>query len=84
MVIMEAIKRLSHQLTRNQIYFYRTASGLEVDLIVDKGNGIEAYEIKLTKTLHKEMTHPLSLFIKDHPVTKASLLDSARTKSPAG
>lgn len=74
MVIMEAIKRLSHRTERSQIFFYRTATKVEVDLIVEMGNEIQAYEIKLSKTINREMAHSLSLFIKEHPVKKASLL----------
>jgi len=80
MVVMEAIKRLSHKMERAQVYFYRTSSDVEVDLIIDRGNGIEAYEIKLAKTLHREMAHPLSLFIKDHKVVKASILSLQEKK----
>lgn len=74
MVIMEAIKRLSHKTKRAQVYFYRTSSGSEVDLIIDSVNQLEAYEIKLSKTPNKEMVSPLIRFVNDHTVHKAALL----------
>lgn len=74
MVVMEALKRLSHQEGRAQLFFYRTAAKVEVDLIVERGQGIEAYEIKLAKTLDREMARPLGLFLKEHKVKKASIL----------
>lgn len=82
MVIMEAIKLLSYRAERSQVYFYRTSAGAEVDLIIERGNGLEAYEIKLNKTPHKEMVIPLSQFITDHPVRKAALLSLYEKKIP--
>lgn len=80
MVIIEAIKRLSHQMQRSQVFFYRTASKVEVDLIIEKGTAIEAYEIKYAKTLHKEFARPLSIFMKEHAVAKASILSLEEKK----
>jgi hypothetical protein len=74
MVVMEAIKRLSHKPERAQIYFYRTAAGAEVDLVVERKNKIEAYEIKLSKTPNKEMAVPLAIFVKDHKVDRSALV----------
>lgn len=74
MVIMEAVKRLSHKMQRSQVFFYRTSAGVEVDLIIDSMGKLNAYEIKLSKTPNKEMTASLSQFIKDHKVGLASLL----------
>ncbi len=82
MVIMEAVKRLSHRMERSQVFFYRTASNVEVDLIIERGNGIEAYEIKHAKTLHRDMARPLSIFIKDHQVVKALVLSLHEKRMP--
>lgn len=82
MVIMEAIKRLAQQVDRWQVYFYRTASQIEVDLIVERGGGIEAYEIKHVKTLQRDMAQALTYFVKDHSVKKASLLSLQEHKTP--
>jgi hypothetical protein len=82
MIVMEAIKRLSQRTERAQIYFYRTAAGVEVDLIIERGNGIEAYEIKHSKTLDREMARPLSLFMQEHQVLKASILSLQEKRTP--
>ncbi len=74
MVVMECIKQLSFQKERFQCFFYRTASGVEVDLIVEKNDGIDAYVIKLVKTLSKDMAQPLSLFRNEHQVRKAAVV----------
>lgn len=74
MIIMEAVKQLSIQKTRSQCFFYRTASGVEVDLIVEKENHLDAYEIKLAKTLSREMGQPLASFKNDHAVRKSQVI----------
>lgn len=81
MVIMEVIKRLSHQTERSQIYFYRTASQVEVDLIIERGNTLEAYEIKYSKTLDRGMANSLSLFIKEHKVQRTAILSLSEDQS---
>jgi hypothetical protein len=82
MVIMEAIKQLALQTSRSQCFFYRTASGVEVDLIIEKDNHVDAYEIKLVKTLDREMAQSLALFRKDHKVRQAQLISLQEKKSP--
>lgn len=82
MVIMEVIKQLSTQTGRWQCYFYRTASGVEVDLIVEKAGNIDAYEIKLSKTLTREMAHPLSLFRNEHPVQRSQIISLQENSLP--
>ena len=82
MVVMEAIKRCSFEGTRFQPFFYRTSSGLEVDLLIEKAGGLEAFEIKFSKTIHKEMAESLNTFVSEHSVKRARLL-SLQEKSIA-
>ncbi len=82
MVIMEAIKQLSVQKIHSQCFFYRTANGVEVDLIIEKEGAIDAYEIKLAKTLTREMAQPLSLFIEEHLVRTAKLISLHEKQMP--
>jgi predicted AAA+ superfamily ATPase len=74
MVIMEAIKHLSHSVQRSQVYFYRTNNGVEVDLLIEKRGELFAYEIKFSKTIYIEMCKPLEQFLSDHEVKRAVLL----------
>ena len=74
MVIIECKKRLAFSAGYSQCFFYRTANGLEVDLIVEREGKIEAHEIKLAKTLSRDMAEPLKLFMKEHPTDVASVL----------
>lgn len=82
MVVMEAVKRLAASLERASFYFYRTALGMEVDLLVERRGGIEAYEIKHAKTIQREMGQSLKRFKEEHPVKKAALLSLREEKIP--
>lgn len=82
MVVMEFKKRLAFQKGYSQCYFYRTASGLEVDLLVEHGGGIDAYEIKLAKTLSKDMADSLTQFQKDHSVRSTAVLSLHENSVP--
>ncbi len=75
MVIMEKIKHFTQKGERAPLYFYRTRSGLEIDLIIDHGSFVNAYEIKFTASPKSDMTNSLNLFKKDHKVKKAILLN---------
>ncbi|MBI1979265.1 MAG: ATP-binding protein [Elusimicrobia bacterium] len=62
LVIEELIRHYDRKQTgRNQFYFYRTATGQEIDLLVESGNRLDAYEIKASTTVG---LHDLSGFIK--------------------
>lgn len=60
MVVMEYVKRFSAVSGRTQFYFYRSASGVEVDLLIEKEGKMNGYEIKLSKTLSREMAASLT------------------------
>lgn len=74
MVIIDSLKQLSLQTTLSECYFYRTASGVEVDLVIVKEGDLYAYEIKLAKTLNRSMAHPLNLFRKDYSLKQAGII----------
>jgi predicted AAA+ superfamily ATPase len=74
MVVMEQIKRFAEEGERAPCYFYRSSNGLEVDLLVDHGDKLDAYEIKFTGTPSVDMTRNLMQFKTEYPVAKAALL----------
>lgn len=74
MVIMEKLKRLAAESEYFQAYFYRTQSGEEVDLLIEKGNRLEAFEIKLTQTLSIDLARPLHDFTIEYDPVRSSLL----------
>jgi predicted AAA+ superfamily ATPase len=61
MVIIEAFKHNNNTKSGDNFYFYRDNNGVEVDLVIDKGQSFNLYEIKASKTLKTEMAKNLSL-----------------------
>lgn len=61
-VITEVVKTLAHRGLEPQVYFWRTAAGQEVDLIVDTGEQLIPIEIKLNATPHPAMTAGIVAF----------------------
>ena len=49
MVVMEMVKQVALQKKRVECSFYRTSSGVEIDLIVDSEGALDLYEIKYAK-----------------------------------
>ncbi len=75
MVVMDVVKQFAEKGERAPCYFYRTSSGAEIDLLVDYGDYLHAYEIKFSATPTMEMTRALAQFAQEHHVKKALLLN---------
>lgn len=82
MVVMEKVKWFASRGERPSCYFYRTSSGLEIDLIIDQGSYLDAYEIKFSSTPTVEMTRALAQFKEECPVQQAALLNLRRQVHP--
>lgn len=63
-VVSEQIKAQYNRGHRPSIYFWRDHSGHEIDLILERGPGITAVEIKSGATLHPSFFDGLSWFAK--------------------
>ena len=74
MVIMETIKRLSVQPIRRIPYFFRTLKGVEVDLVLESGGILDAYEIKWTQSPDKSMISSLQALAKEHTIREQGIL----------
>ena len=59
-VIMEVFKALVHRGQDPQLYFWRTADGHEVDLVVESDGQLIPIEIKLTATPHPGMVEGIA------------------------
>ena len=70
MVIMEKIKEFTEKGDRAPCYFYRTKDGMELDLVIDRGDQIDAYKIKFTSNPSIDMTTALSQLKKSSPLKK--------------
>lgn len=82
MVVMEKIKQITQEGDRPHCYFYRSSAGVEIDLLIDFGDHLDAYEIKFTSSPKIEMTQSLSEFKKEYPVRNAALLNLRSSRLP--
>lgn len=82
MVIMEFRKRLALNTQYTQFYFYRTTTGVEVDLIIQTGSETNAYEIKFAETLSKNMAQSLALFKEEHSCKESQVISLQKEKVP--
>lgn len=81
MVVMDKIKQFAAKGERAPYYFYRSHAGLEIDLLLDHGDGFDAYEIKFSASPKKEMVQSLLQFQSEYAVKKSALLTLRREKS---
>ncbi len=64
-VLTEIIKTISHRGQEPQVYFWRTAAGAEVDIVVAAGDRLIPLEVKLSATPRSTMARHLTAFQKD-------------------
>lgn len=64
-VLAEIIKTLLHRGEEPQVYFWRTASGTEVDIVVDTGGMLVPIEVKLSATPRPAMASGIRRFQED-------------------
>jgi hypothetical protein len=64
-VLSEIVKTLIHRGQEPQVYFWRTAAGAEVDIVVAKGERLIPLEVKLSATPRPAMARNLTAFQKD-------------------
>ena len=64
-VVGEIMRRLSGRGERPHLYFWRTSTGVEVDLIVETAGKLIPIEIKMSATPDRSMTRNIVSFRKD-------------------
>jgi predicted AAA+ superfamily ATPase len=64
-VLAEVIRTLSHRGESASVYFWRTASGTEVDLLVESQGRLVPIEVKLSSTPRPAMAEGIAAFQRD-------------------
>ena len=79
-IIQEFRKAHLNQARQAPLYFWRSHDGLEVDLLVDQGEHLQAIEIKLTHTVTLDHVRNLLRFqdLSDKKVTLLAVTPSER------
>jgi len=78
-VIEQIIHKYSLDLTKNyQFYFYRTAQGDEIDLIVKSGTKLVAYEIKTSTTINISDLKGFKKSLEQLSISKGTVIYSGK------
>jgi predicted AAA+ superfamily ATPase len=64
-VLSEIMKAYMHRGEEARVYFWRTSTGVEVDLIVDIGMELIPIEVKLSSTPRPAMAKSIKIFKQD-------------------
>lgn len=64
-VLTEVVKTLTHRGMDPQIYFWRTSTGVEVDIVVETEGKLVPVEVKLSATPRPEMASSIKTFRED-------------------
>ena len=78
-VITEVVRALTHRGHKAQVYFWRTSTGVEVDLVVDTGAQLVPIEVKSSATPSRSMTRGIG-----KNVSKGYLVHPGDIKNPLG
>lgn len=73
-IIMEVLKKIKNSGSLDEIYFWRDNKGLEIDLIINRGNSFIPIEIKSAQTFQNEFLKNLKQFNKFVKIDKSVLL----------
>ena len=67
MAVIEILKRRLNRGDEPDMYFLRTSSGLEADVVVENGGRLDLYEVKASSTFRPDMTANLRRMAKFIP-----------------
>ena len=83
-VVSEILKHCRHRGEDTPLHFWRTATGVEVDLLIDSQDGVIPIEAKATATPQPGMARNLLAFRADLPrrTTDAYLIHAGDTRLP--
>lgn len=70
--------------SKNTLYYWRTRSGVEVDLVLYGENGIWAFEVKNTSKIYPEHLRPLQSFKEDYPESRLIFLYRGKERLQKG
>lgn len=73
-ILLEKMKQSWNNKTHEQFYFWRDTSGNEIDLLIERNQGLIAVEIKSGKTIHKDFFKTLDQFKNLKPNTLSYLV----------
>ncbi|MBI4253393.1 ATP-binding protein [Candidatus Uhrbacteria bacterium] len=74
-LVVQELKALNHYLRWGfRFYFWRTATGQEVDVVLYGERGIQAFEVKRSARLSSDMFRGLRAFRRNYPTARTTLI----------
>jgi predicted AAA+ superfamily ATPase len=67
LVILEKIKKALNTTSSSKFWYYRTTSGIEVDLVEERGRSLIPTEIKSSASFHSDFCKNLEVFKSEYP-----------------
>lgn len=85
-VVSEIVRALTHQGQGPHVYFWRTSTGVEVDIVVDTGTALIPLEVKQSATPNRRMATGIETFRRDlgARVTAGYVVHPGDTRLPVG
>lgn len=85
-VVTEIVKNYWHQGLEPQVYFWRTSTGTEVDVVVQSEGRLIPIEVKLSATPNPGMSRGIEVFRRDFPkqATKGYVVHTGDVRLPLG
>ena len=85
-VVTEVYRALTHRGVEPQLYFWRTSTGVEVDLLVDTGSALVPIEVKASGTPRPGMAKGIEAFTRDlgDKVIRGYVIHPGSTALPLG
>ena len=65
-VVSEIVRTLTHQGVEPQIYFWRTSTGTEVDIVIETAGSLVPIEVKLSATPKPAFASSIKIFREDY------------------
>jgi predicted AAA+ superfamily ATPase len=81
-VIEDLLSREAIQHPYSQAYFWRTANGAEVDLLLERGDERHLIEIKTARALSAHLARSLTSIIDDTQAVSAVIIDQGEGEDP--
>lgn len=85
-VVVEAIKSAHHRFTEPRQYFWRTAEGREVDMVLETADGLTPVEVKVGATPRPAMASGIEAFRREYgsQATRGFVVHTGDTVLPLG
>lgn len=81
-VLEDLLRREAIAFPHSQPHFWRTASGAEVDLLLERGSALHAVEVKTSRATSPHLARGLRAIMEDTGAASATIIDQGEGEDP--